>query len=174
MKRAKRKAKPSKSKAAPVSAAPAEATPKPSVSRRDFVRNIQFGALGVAVVGGGGWYLVQDVMASTREHDLSRLGNGVPTVVQVHDPSCPQCTALQREVRDALDAFDTGNLQYLIADITRTEGRRFATIHRVNHVTLLLFDGKGERQGVLVGQNTSDRLQQVFRDHLNRHGSGTS
>ncbi len=174
MKRAKRKAKPSKSKAAPGVAAPAAAAAKPSVSRRDFIRNIQLGALGVAVVGGGGWYLVQDVMASTREHDLSRLGNGVPSVVQIHDPSCPKCTALQREVRDALTAFEGGDIQYLVADITRTEGRRFATMHRVNHVTLLLFDGKGDRQGVLVGQNTSDRLEQVFRDHLQRHSAGSS
>ena len=170
MKRSKRKSK--SPKQADRSTAPAASTPAPKagMSRRDLIRNIQLGAVAAMVVGGGGWYLVQDVMASTREHDLSRIGNGIPTVVQIHDPGCPQCTALQRETRDALSSLEDGALQYVIADINRAEGRRFATMHRVNHVTLLLFDAKGERQGVLVGQNTADRLTEIFRNHIARHG----
>ena len=140
-------------------------------SRRDLLRIVQAGAAVAIVAGGGGWYLVSEVMASSREHDLSRLGNGIATVVQVHDPGCPRCTALQREVRTALDGFNDGTIQYLIADITRAEGRRFAAVHRVNHVTLLLFDGAGNRHGVLVGPNSAENLEQVFRNHLARHAA---
>lgn len=171
MKRSKRKTNQKKKPANAPSAKP-EVASDSGVSRRDFMSKLQYGALGVAVVGGGSWYLVNEVMASSREHDLSRLGNGMPTVVQIHDPSCPRCTALQRETRDALGAFGDKEIQYLIADITRPEGRRFATIHRVNHVTLLLFDGKGERRGTLVGPNDADTLQQVFKSHLDRYGAG--
>ena len=36
------------------------------------------------------------VEATIREGDLSQIGNGTPTVVQIHDPQCPRCVALVR------------------------------------------------------------------------------
>lgn len=145
----------------------AVASPPPAKSgRRSFLKLARNGAIGAVVVGGGGWYLVQDVSARIREHDLTRIGNGVPTVVQIHDPQCPQCTALQREARRAMSDFDDSELQYLVADINRFEGRRLAAAHGVGHVTLLLFDAEGEMRGALVGPNDSDYLAQEFRRHL--------
>jgi len=142
----------------------------PGVDRRDALRRFRNGALVLAGVGAGGWYIVSEVNAGIQEADLTKIGNGMPTVVQIHDPQCPVCQALQREVRDALERFDDGELQYLVANIRQDKGRHLADQHGVQHVTLLLFDGKGERQEILAGPNTSDNLERVFRQHLEREG----
>lgn len=130
------------------------------------------GLIAFAVIGGGGWYLAEEVRATNREHDLSRLGNGIATVVQIHDPRCPTCRALQRETRDALESFGSDELQYLVANVRRTEGRAFASAHRVGHVTLLLFDGQGTRRDTLTGRYRAKALERVFRRHVNEHGGG--
>lgn len=161
MKRQRRKVK-STNKPKPEAAVGAASSDQ-STNRRDLLKTIRNGAVAVAVVGGGGWYLVESVRAGVREHDLSRIGNGTPTIVQIHDPQCSVCQALQREARDALGAFEEGELQFLIADIRRSEGQRFANRHGVSHVTLLLFDAEGQRQEVLVGSNKSEFLQESFR-----------
>ena len=141
-------------------------------SRRDFLHNLGYGAIGVAVVGGGGWYLASSVHAGIVEQDLSRIGNGIPTVVQIHDPQCPRCRALQREAREALSELDDGEIQFLVANINRSEGRELAAAHGVGHVTLLLFDGSGKRRGVLVGENSSEVLRSEFQRLIRRSTSG--
>lgn len=143
----------------------AEAEPP---SRRDVLARSRNIAIAGAVVGVAGWYLVAEVRATIQEHDLSRIGNGMPTIVQIHDPQCPQCLALQKETRDALSNFEDGKLQYLVANIRSAEGRMLATAHGVGHVTLLLFDGNGKKTGTVVGPNTSRYLAERFRHHLNR------
>ena len=125
-----------------------------------------------AVVGAVGWYLAGEVRATNREHDLSRLGNGIATVVQIHDPRCPTCRALQRETRDAIESFGPGEIQYLVANIRSAEGRAFASVHRVGHVTLLLFDGQGKRRDTLNGRYTAEALERVFRQHVERSARG--
>ncbi len=141
-------------------------------SRRDFLQNLGYGGIGIAVVGGGGWYLASSVHAGIVEQDLSRIGNGIPTVVQIHDPQCPRCRALQREAREALSELDDGEIQFLVANIRRPEGRDLAAAHRVGHVTLLLFDGSGKRRGVLVGENSSEILLAEFKRLIRRSTSG--
>ena len=54
-----------------------------------------------AVGGIVGWYLVSEVDGAICEGDLTRIGNGVPTVVQILDLQCQQCVALQKEAREA-------------------------------------------------------------------------
>lgn len=169
MKRQKHKVKRRKEQKA--SGAPGAEKPRNTPNRRDFLRKVGSGALVTAAVGGVGWYFVEEVMATVREGDLSRIGNGTPAVVQIHDPQCSQCLALQRETRKALAAFDDEELQYLVANIRSEEGRRLANAHGVRHVTLLLFDGTGQRRDVLVGSNRSDYLEHAFRRHLARSGS---
>lgn len=142
-------------------------------SRRAFLESMGiYGAIGAAVIGGG-WYMIDDVMAKSAEMDLSKIGNGVPTVVQIHDPDCPRCRALQREARNAMASFDDADLQYVVANIRGAEGRRLANEHGVGHVTLLLLDGAGERRGVLVGENQSEHLEMAFRRHLDQYGAAT-
>lgn len=140
--------------------------------RRAALLKIRTGLIAFAVIGGGGWYLAEEVLATSWEHDLSRLGNGIATVVQIHDPQCPKCRALQRETKDALESFGPDELQYLVASVRRTEGRAFAGAHRVNHVTLLLFDGQGNRRETLTGRYSAEALERIFRRHVKKHAGG--
>lgn len=140
--------------------------PDKKKSRRDFFATLSNVALVTAATGGVGWYFIGEVCATTRENDLTRIGNGIPAVVQIHDPECPRCRALQKETRDAMTNFEEKELQYLVANIRLDKGRQLARKHGVGHVTLLLFDGKGNRRGILAGQNRSDYLEGVFRNLL--------
>lgn len=138
------------------------------IDRRDFFARLRNGALVLAGTGAVGWYIVSEVRAGIQEADLTKIGNGIPTIVQIHDPQCPVCQALQKEARAALEQFDDGELQYLVANIRQDKGRRLANQHGVQHVTLLLFDGDGERQEILAGPNSSANLERAFRRHLER------
>ena len=135
-------------------------------NRRDFLRGSMSYVVIGAAVGGVGWYLVDDVQATLDEGDLSKIGNGTPAVVQIHDPQCPRCRALQREARAAMDAFDDDELQYLVANIRNDDGRALADAHGVGHVTLVLFDGEGRRRSVLTGPNEAEHLERAFRRHI--------
>ncbi len=141
-------------------------------ARRVFLQKIRNGAVATLVVGTGGWFLIGKVRATMREQDLTQIGNGNPTVVQIHDPQCSQCVALQRETRDALCDIGSTDLQYVVANIRSAEGRQLAAAHGVGNVTLLLFDGEGKRRGILTGPNTKAYLTDMFRSHLKRHGKG--
>jgi len=124
-----------------------------------------------AVALAGIWYLVQDVTATMAEHDLSRIGNGIPAVVQIHDQRCNACAALQQEARNAMQEFDDGELQYLVADLKSPAGKNLAAAHGVSHVTLVLFDGEGKRRKILAGPSTSELLGHYFRSHATRYGA---
>ena len=135
-------------------------------NRREFLsRARSWGIVGALAVGVG-WYLIDDVTATIAEHDLSRIGNGTPAVVQIHDPQCSRCRALQRETRSALSALGDGEIQYLVANTKTNQGRDFATLHRVGNVTLLLFDGSGKRRSVVAGNRDRRSLSTIFRNHL--------
>ncbi len=174
MKRQKRKSAPKKNPTKGVGERSAKGVRprKKPLSRRAFVENLGYYAVGAAILGGGGWYFVGSVSAGIAEQDLSRLGNGIPTVVQIHDPQCPSCLALQREARKAISELEDGSIQYLVANIREEEGRRLASKHGVGHVTLLLFNGRGRQVGVLVGENRSDFLEAEFRRLVRKSSSG--
>jgi len=162
MKKQKRRAK-SYDTAASKSAPAKTAEP---TTRRDTLRKIRNGGIALAGLGGGGWVAVQDVQATIQEHDLTRIGNGVPTVVQIHDPNCSLCLALQKETRAAIKEFDDGEIQFLVANIRDARGKKLATEHGVGHVTLLLFDGKGKRREIMRGSNDRAVLEPAFRQFV--------
>ncbi|WP_282609525.1 twin-arginine translocation signal domain-containing protein [Pelagibius sp. Alg239-R121] len=170
MKRQKHKTKPAGARKTSVQ--DGTKAPGKKTSRRDFLRT--FGEWGVvgAAVGVGGWYAIGYVSATIGELDLTKLGNGTPTIVQIHDPQCPRCVELQGETRDALADFSDGELQYLVANIRSDSGRDFANAQGVGHVTLLLFDGTGRRRDVLVGNNTSETLKREFQRLLRMSNAG--
>ena len=136
------------------------------MSRREVLGLAKFFGIGGAVLAGGGYYFASSVMAGISEADLSKLGNGMPTIVQVHDPQCPSCRSLQNATRAALTGFAEGEIQYLVANLTSPEGRRFAGEHRAGRVTLLLFDGAGRLRDRVQGEQTEAILTEVFRRHL--------
>lgn len=101
---------------------------------------------------------------SRTEHDLSVIGNGTATVVQVHDPGCQLCNRLKRVVGNTKAEFkDT--VQFRTANIKTDKGKEFATKYSVPHVTLLFFDKKGTHvnttQGVITKQEVKDALTQL-------------
>jgi len=169
MKRHKRK--PQRQRKPTPSPEPQTVVGETSRQRRAFLRKLRNGGIAAVVIGGGGWFGVRDVQTTMREHDLSRIGNGMPTVVQIHDPQCPTCVALQREVRDAVCEVGEAKLQFLVANIRTAKGRELADRHGVGHVTLLLLDGDGQRQRILTGPRKRDQLAGAFRDHAFRYGN---
>jgi hypothetical protein len=153
-------------KAAPIERASPLEPEQPT--RRDVLRRYRNRGLVLGVVGIGGWFVAQDVSATMAEHDLTRLGNGIPSIVQVHDPSCPTCTALQKEARAAMKGFDDGELQFLVANLLNAEGSRLAADNGVGKVTLLFFDGKGKRREIMRGPNSRAILEQRFQQFVGR------
>lgn len=145
----------SKSAAATQSASPA-------VARRSILGGGAFAT--VAVLGGGFWG-VSSFRGYAAEHDLTRVGQGDPAIVQIHDPQCPTCTALQKQTRRALRAFDGCGMAYLVADITTPDGAAFARRFNAPHVTLLLFDGQGGLLRRVQGLQQAADLENVFAAH---------
>ena len=172
MKRQKRKAKQTNTSKTPKTTklAGADSAPK-NPSRRNFVKDLGGWGLTAAGVGAVGWYLVDHVSAGISEQDLSKIGNGVPAVVQIHDPQCSKCIALQSETRTALEDFDDGEIQFLVANIRSASGRTLANAHGVGHITLLLFDAKGRKRDVIVGNHSSETLKREFHRHLRVSGA---
>jgi hypothetical protein len=137
----------------------------PSWTRRRVLGGISVAAIGLGVLAAGGAWAVSSFNRSVDERDLSRIGQGAPSVVQIHDPQCPICNALQRETRKALGALEGEPPIYLIADLTQTEGAVFAQRNSVQHVTLLLFDGEGNRVQTLTGSRDRKELAEIFARH---------
>lgn len=128
----------------------------------------KFGIGGAAFVGvaGAGFWTVNSFRAHAAEHDLSRIGQGQPAIVQVHDPSCALCTELQRQTRRALRSSYGTEPLYLVANINTEEGQAFQATHAVPHVTLVLLDGDGNVLDVLRGVRQQDELSEIFTQHF--------
>jgi len=135
---------------------------KPSVSRRQALTTLGFYAAGATMVAAGGTYLAMDFTSKLAEADLSKIGNGLPTIVQIHDPSCSLCNQLQKQTRIALRDFDVEH-QYLVANITTSDGLAFQGRMGQPHVTLILLDGDGNQLQVINGVTQAD----VILTHLN-------
>jgi hypothetical protein len=122
--------------------------------------------LGIAVAGGATYAGIDMYNDYKFEHDLSRIGKGTPAVVQVHDPHCSMCLALQNETRRAMRQFGQDDLIYVVADISQPEGQVFARRHGVQHVTLVLMDGRGDVKEVLSGVRQQAELEPVLKAHF--------
>ncbi|MFK7940170.1 MAG: hypothetical protein AB8B82_12380 [Roseovarius sp.] len=139
---------------------------KQPVTRRDAMARLGWygaGAVGVLGVGGA---LAMDFSSKRAEGDLSKIGQGVPTIVQIHDPGCSMCRSLQKETRAALKQFDDDQVTYLVANIKTLDGASFSSDMGMGNVTLVLFDGAGERVHTVQGVTPRDELEQTFRRYL--------
>ena len=133
--------------------------------RRSFLSMAGTVAGGIVLVGGVGFWGARTVQAAMVERDLSQVGQGVPTIVQVHDTQCQTCIALQREVRAALKGVDNSALHYRVADLNSDDGLFFASRYGAGHSTLLFFDGTGNMTQRLVGPSDRDTLARAFNAH---------
>ena len=92
------------------------------------------------------------------EHDLSVVGNGVPTVVQIHDPNCQLCNQLKANLKQVKSDYK-GEIQFKSANINTQKGRVFANKHRVARVTLLFFDSRGNQVNVIQGVTPTEDIR---------------
>lgn len=139
-------------------------------SRRRFLRIARNGAIALPVVAGVGFFSVRYVQATIHEADLTNIGQGKPTIVQIHDPQCMLCQTLQRQTRRALKEFDKDAVTFLVADITTRDGGLLARKYGVPHVTLLLFDAHGEMVQIVRGPSDTASLRQIFDAYLKEYG----
>lgn len=154
--------KQNKRKAAQAAAQPADQ------NRRSMLKILPYIAGGAVVLGGAGAWGVTSVRADLAEQDLSIIGTGVPTIVQVHDPTCPICLDLQRQTRAALKMMPDDQIAYRVASIKSDVGNAFATLHGSSHATLLLFDGSGAITERIQGAQDSETLHRAFTAHATR------
>ena len=95
------------------------------------------------------------------QRDLSVIGQGIPTLIQVHDESCPDCRKLLSSVNAVLDEFP--KIQFKIADLKSTKGIKFATHHQASKVTLMYFDSRGKKIDVVSGLQTKDEVRSFIK-----------
>jgi len=84
------------------------------------------------------------------EYDLSVVGNGTATVVQVQDPDCALCRRLKNNL-DSVKGDFKSNVQFKTANLVQESGQRFSLRHNVQHVTLVFFNSRGQRVNTLEG-----------------------
>ncbi|WP_425039146.1 hypothetical protein [Primorskyibacter sp. S187A] len=142
------------------------AAPKPT-NRRDTLKTLALFGAGAAVLGGGGTALALDFRKKLAETDLSRIGNGMATIVQIHDPQCALCTALQKATRKALrQCKDAAQTQYLVANITTLEGAEFQARMGLPNVTLVFLDGAGKHVHTIQGVTPADEIKREIQERF--------
>jgi hypothetical protein len=104
-------------------------------------------------------------------HDLSVIGQGVPTVVQIHDTKCPLCLRLRSDANSAMVRFSDEDLLFFVADVTTPEDQGLMRKYNVSKVTLLLFDRDGKLNRSLNGVKSDDVLHQAFLAHISRRAN---
>ena len=100
------------------------------------------------------------------QRDLSVIGQGIPTLIQVHDESCPKCRKLLSSTKAVIDEFP--ELEFKIADLKSKNGTKFALAHQASKVTLMYFDSRGKKIDVVSGLQTKDEVRSfIKRMHSN-------
>ena len=94
-------------------------------------------------------------------YDLSVIGNGTATVVQIHDHNCGLCRQLKSNL-DAVKSEFTEDIQFKTANILAKKGADFAQQHQIAHVTLLFFNKKGQRVNTLQGVSSKDEIRMAL------------
>lgn len=133
-----------------------------TLSRRKFILiPAAVAAIGVAAVG------INAYETNQRElHDLSVIGNGTPTVVQIHDQTCQICMRLKKITKTITN--DDDRVQYRIADISSKKGRAFQQQYNQTKTTLLYFDSKGKHVHTTNGLQDADNIQASIENLISR------
>lgn len=141
-------------------------TTKRKLSRREVLTAGALFAGGAVLLGGAATTTALAFVRSLDEADLAVVGNGVPVIVQIHDPQCALCARLQKQTRNALKGLSDDDVLFRIANITSQDGAAFQMQQNLPHVTLALFDGSGQRVHVVRGVHPADDLKHIFKDQL--------
>jgi len=128
-----------------------------SFNRRSFVKLGVVSALAIPAYVA----LSAHTKKSKAERDLSVIGNGTPTLIQVHDETCPSCRQLLSSVKGVINNFP--DIQFKIADLRSNKGIKFASKHQVYKVTLMYFDSRGRKVDVASGLQTKDEVSSFIK-----------
>jgi len=103
-------------------------------------------------------YFAYAAFSSKQEelHDLSVVEERKSVLVQIHDPACTSCRALQSSVESVINEFP--NMEYRIADMNRSEGRRFASQHQIG-ITSLVHSSRSGRITKITGIQTEEEVR---------------
>lgn len=117
--------------------------------------------LGIGAVGaiGGGVAIAGYDKRQKILHDLSVIGDGTPSIVQVHDPACPKCRSLKLRTENIVGKLPDDSVHYRLADITTNEGRELQSKYNSATVTLLMFDGTGRHVDTIQGVQSADTIR---------------
>lgn len=96
--------------------------------------------------------------------DLSRIGQGRPAVVLIHDKEAVASMELMTMLNDIRSDYED-RLEFLAVDAASADGRRFAQGQGLGSSLLVLFDGNGSRVGIVDGV----RDPAILRSALERH-----
>ncbi|MFT5419609.1 MAG: thioredoxin-related protein [Candidatus Endobugula sp.] len=91
-------------------------------------------------------------------YDLSVIGNGTASVIQIHDHNCRLCRQLKSNLDSVKSEFKE-DIQFKTANILSNKGAAFARKYQVPHVTLLFFDKKGKRVNMLQGVTSKENIK---------------
>ena len=127
----------------------------------NWKKNAKWLAIACVAVIVSGYLFVTGENKSRIEHDLSVLGNGKPTVVQIHDPGCQLCRQLKNNV-DAVKPKFEEKIQFKTANIKTSKGKEFAEKYNVPHVTILLFNRRGKHVNTLRGVQPIDVISEAL------------
>jgi thioredoxin-like negative regulator of GroEL len=127
---------------------------KPIHWKRWIQKGAIFSAFAILIVGS---FLIYSDHKKA-EYDLSVIGNGTATVVQVHDHNCRLCRQLKSNL-DSVKGEFKDKIQFKTANILANKGASFASKHQVPHVTLLFFNKKGQRVNMLQGVTPKGEIQ---------------
>jgi len=123
----------------------------------NWKKNSKWLAIASLVIILSGYLFVTGEQQSRIDHDLSVVGNGKNTVVQIHDPGCQLCRRLKVNVDSVKPDFEE-KVQFKIADIKTSKGAEFAEKYNVPHVTLLLFNRSGRLVNTLRGVSSKEAI----------------
>jgi thioredoxin-like negative regulator of GroEL len=108
----------------------------------------------------GSFFIYTD--SKRAEYDLSVIGNGTATLVQIHDHNCRLCRQLKSNLDSVKSEFKE-KIQFKTANILSNKGAAFASKHQVPHVTLLFFDKRGKRINMLQGVSSKEDIRKALQ-----------
>ena len=126
----------------------------------NWKKNAKWLVLACVAIIVSGYLFVTGENKSRIEHDLSVIGNGKSTVVQIHDPGCQLCRRLKTNVDAVRPDFE--EIQFKIANIKTSKGAEFAKKYNVPHVTLLIFNRNGRHVNTIRGVQPREVIAEVL------------
>jgi hypothetical protein len=105
--------------------------------------------------------VIQYQRRAADRRDLSVIGNGQPTVVQVYDYGSRPCRQLRSNV-SAVEGEFSPHVQFRLADRSTPDGAILATRHNVGQTTLLLFAADGQLRQTLTGVQDVETIRSAI------------